>query len=74
MVTGVPFSKIVSVPGTLYGFEHLRINIGIGGYLRRVSEKVLMIYSPSLRSESDNFLYLPYSVLNYLIQTVLYIT
>ena len=39
MVTVVPFSKTVSVPGILYGFEHFRINIGTGGYLRRVSGK-----------------------------------
>jgi len=63
MITVVPCSKTVSVPGILYGFEHFRINIGIGGYLRRVSEKVFNDlfnkYQASLRVESGHFPYLP---------------
>jgi len=63
MNTRIPFSKTVSVPGILYGFEHFRINIGIGGYLRRVSEKVFndlfTKYQAYLLGESGYFLYLP---------------
>ena len=63
MVTLVPFSKTVSVPGILYGFEHSRFNIGSGGYLRRVSEKVFndlfTKYQACLLGESGQFPILP---------------
>lgn len=37
--TGVPFSIVISEPGTLYAFVHFRLSTGATGYFRSVSTK-----------------------------------
>jgi len=53
MITRVPLSRTVSVPGILYGCEHSRFNIGTGGCLRRVSETACKHFVRSMQHVWD---------------------